>query len=93
MDDLVGGFGNGKEMKTRRGAVAEIIEIKTCFQVEAIGSQCCARIEIKIQSVEVSSPAVAIEDGAATVFTKDAAPMSSRYTAVHDAARVPCWMS
>lgn len=42
-----------------------------------------ARIEIKIQSVEVPSPGVAIEDGAATVFTKDAPPTSSRYTAVH----------
>jgi uncharacterized protein (TIGR02246 family) len=42
-----------------------------------------ARIEVKVQSVEVPSPAVAIEDGAATVFTKDAPPTSSRYTAVH----------
>jgi uncharacterized protein (TIGR02246 family) len=42
-----------------------------------------ARIEVKVQSVEVPSPAVAIEDGAATVFTKDAPPSSSRYTAVH----------
>ena len=42
-----------------------------------------ARIEVKVQSVEVPSPAVAIEDGAVTVFTKDAPPSSSRYTAVH----------
>src|SRR5262245_53894017 len=31
-----------------------------------------ARIEVKVQSVEVPAPAVAIEDGAATVFMKDA---------------------
>ena len=42
-----------------------------------------ARIEIKVQSVEVPSPAVAIEDGAATVFTREVPPNSSRYTAVH----------
>jgi uncharacterized protein (TIGR02246 family) len=42
-----------------------------------------ARIEILVQSVEAPSPAVAIEDGAATVFTKDSPPTSSRYTAVH----------
>jgi uncharacterized protein (TIGR02246 family) len=43
-----------------------------------------ARIEVAIQSIETPTPDTAIEDGVARVISKEgAAPLASRYTAVH----------
>ena len=42
-----------------------------------------ARIEVSIESIDVATPAVAIEDGVASVTNGDNPPTASRYRAVH----------
>ena len=41
-------------------------------------------MEVAVQSIELSAPGVAVEDGLARVVTKNGPePTASRYTAVH----------
>jgi uncharacterized protein (TIGR02246 family) len=42
-----------------------------------------ARIQIEVHSIDMPAPNVAVEDGVATVLSKDTPPSASRYTAVH----------
>jgi uncharacterized protein (TIGR02246 family) len=42
-----------------------------------------ARIQVEVHSVDMPASNVAVEDGVATLLTKNAPPSTSRYTAVH----------